>query len=228
MQVAKLDATAINYINELKANYEQQIQDLQIKYDEIKIYHGKYLELKERYDVFVYRKFVGNAEKFIDETQQLLFVEDAEKTEPAVEEDEAEETTEVKSHTRKKAGRKAIDPNIPRIENIIDIPEEDKICACGCHVTKIGEESNEKLHIVPQRVFVEKTIRLKYACRGCEGTEDEDAPAVLIAPVPPSIIPRGIASASLISYIMISKYEDHSDLSPRHFTGRKSNSNASG
>jgi transposase len=170
---------------------------------------NKSIELKERYDILVYRKFVRSAEKFIDATQQLLFVETAGKTEPVVEEDDAEETTEVKSYKRKKPGRKAIDPNIPRIEKTIDIPEEEKICACGCTLTKIGEETNEKLHIIPQRIFVEKTIRPKYACRSCEGTEDEDKPTVTIAPVPPSIIPRGIASASLLSHIMISKYEDH-------------------
>jgi transposase len=212
MQVEGLPATVIDYINELKSNYENQIHKLN---NNIIEYQNKYLEIKERYDILIYKKFVRNAEKFIDETQKLLFVEEssqglAEKTE-AVEEDETEETTEVKSHQRKKPGRKAIDPNIPRIEKIIDIPEEDKICACGCNLTKIGEESNEKLHIVPQRIFVEKTIRLKYACRSCEGTGDEDAPTVLVAPVPPSMIPRGIASASLLSHIMISKYEDHSD-----------------
>jgi transposase len=221
MQVEGLNAAAVNYINEIKMYYECQIKDLQLKYEQqntelknnVIECQNKYLEIKERYDVLVYRKFVRSAEKFVDETQQFLFVEESnhrfvEKTE-VIEETGDEETTEVKSHTRKKTGRKAIDPNIPREEKIIDIPEEDKICACGCNLTKIGEETNEKLHIIPQRIFVEKTIRLKYACRGCEGTEDEEKPAVRIAPVEPSIIPRGIVSANLLSHIIINKYEDH-------------------
>jgi len=95
------------------------------------------------------------------------------------------------------------------VEEIIDIPEEEKICACGAQMTKIGEETSEKLEIIPQSIFVKKTIRPKYACRCCEGTEDEEKPAVRIAPVPVSIIPRSIASASLLSYIMIQKYQDH-------------------
>jgi transposase len=56
---------------------------------------------------------------------------------------------------------------------------------------------------------VEKTVRPKYACRCCEGTEDEDKPVVRMAPVPPSIIPRSIASASLLSTIITQKFERH-------------------
>jgi transposase len=141
MQAAKsdirfADTTVINYINEIKSDYEYQIKELQLKYErqntELKNnvieYHNKYLEIKERYDILVYRKFVRSAEKFIDETQKLLFTENAEKTE-TIEEEDIEETTEVKSYKRKKPGRKAIDPSIPRVEKIIDIPEEDKICS---------------------------------------------------------------------------------------------------
>ena len=76
-------------------------------------------------------------------------------------------------------------------------------------MSKIGEETSEKLEIIPQSIYVTKTVRPKYACRCCEGTEDESEPTVKIAPVPLSIIPRSIASASLLSCIMIQKYQDH-------------------
>jgi transposase len=201
IQFEKLDASVVNYIKDLQLKNEQQNIELQ----SLRNYQHKYFEIKERYDVLVYRKFVRSAEKFIDETQKLLFVEEAE----TVVEENAEETTEVKSYKRGKPGRRAIDPKIPREEKIIDIPESEKTCACGTSLSKIGEETNEKLHIIPQRIFVEKTVRPKYSCRTCEGTEEEDKAAVRIAPVPPTIIPRGIASASLLSCIMISKYEDH-------------------
>jgi transposase len=65
------------------------------------------------------------------------------------------------------------------------------------------------VNIEPPRIYVEKTIRPKYACRSCEGTEDEEEPVVRMAPVEPSIIPRSIASPSLLSHIIIHKYEDH-------------------
>ena len=41
--------------------------------------------------------------------------------------------------------RKAIDPDLPRVEETLDIPESEKVCACGEKMTKIGEETSERL-----------------------------------------------------------------------------------
>ena len=213
MQAEGMPATVTNYINELKSGYEKRIKTIENNYEqrlkEYKEYKFKYLEIKERYDLLIYKRFGRSAEQLlIDDKQQLLFSEDEEKPETAIE-TEQEDTEEIKSYKRKKPGRKAIDPNIPREERIIDIPEEEKTCACGEKLTRIGEETSEKLHIIAPRIFVERIIRPKYACRCCEGTEDEEEPAIRIAPVEPSIIPRSIASPSLLSTIVIQKFEDH-------------------
>jgi transposase len=143
-----------------------------------------------------------------DTNQPLLFTREEKETE-AVQEAEAHERTEVKSHSRKKPGRKPLDPSLPREEIIIDIPEDEKICTCGEKLTKIGEETSEKLEIIPEKIVVKKTIRPKYACRHCEGTEEEGRGAVRIAPVEPSIIARSIASPSLLSWVFTHKFEDH-------------------
>jgi transposase len=222
MQVEGLRTTDINQNNELilfkqkyqqletenqklKTNYENQIVTLK---NDVIHFENKYLEIKERYDLLIYKRFCRSAEHLADENQQLLF---SEKTEiPEAIETNEEEQTEVKSYTRKKSGRKALDPNLPREEKIIDIPESEKACNCGAKLTKIGEEANEKLHIIPQRIYVEKTIRPKYACRCCEGTETEGiSPTVRIAPVPPAIIPKSITSPGLLSTIFTQKYEMH-------------------
>jgi len=201
IQLEKLNPTVLKYINELILE-NQRLKD-------IEEYKNKYLELKERYDLLIYKRFGRSAEQLLaDEKQQLLFSEEGKTEQPPLEEVETEKQ-EIKSYTRKRPGRKPIDPIIPRVDEIIDIPENEKICACGAQMVKIGEEASERLEIIPQSIFVVKTIRPKYACRCCEGTEDENKPAVRIAPVPPAIIPRSIASASLLSYIMIQKYQDH-------------------
>jgi len=161
--------------------------------------------LKEQLNLLLQKRFGSSAEQF-DPGQQSLFVKEEEPANPPETENEKQE---IKSYTRNKPGRKPLDPKLPRVEKIIDISEEEKECACGCKMNKIGEETSEKLHIQPAKVYVEKTIRPKYACQNCEGTEDEDKPAVRIAPVPPSIIPRSIASPSLLSCIMVQKYQDH-------------------
>jgi transposase len=143
-----------------------------------------------------------------DEKQPSLFAEEAGEAE-TTEEAKPQEFSEVKSHKRNKAGRKPIDPNLKREPRTIDIPESGKTCACGAALTRTGEEISEKLIIVPPKIYVDQIIRPKYACRCCEGTEDEGKPAVRIAPVEPSIIPKGIASASLLGTIFTQKFETH-------------------
>jgi transposase len=183
-------------IEVLPKNVQEYIRDLE----------RKNLILKERLDLLLYKRFVRSAEQFTDKGQGELFNErETVKEEP--EEEIGRE--EIKSYTRKKAGRKAIDPLLPRVGKIIDISEEEKTCACGVELVKIGEETGGTLHIIPQKIYVEKTIRIKYVCPECEGTGDEDKPAVRIAPVEPVIIPRSIVSASLLGYIIIQKYCDH-------------------
>jgi transposase len=203
------DTAVVAYINELKTSYEKQINEKNKTIIDLLEYRNKYLVLEEKYTLLLYKRFMRSAEQLpADTNQPLLFnCEAAEETE-AVE--EAEDKTEVKSHSRKKRGRKPLDPKLPREEVIVDIPETEKTCACGALLSKIGEETNEKLEIIPEKIVVKKTIRLKYACRCCEGTESEGtSPTVRIAPVEPSIIPKSIAGASLLSWIFTHKFEDH-------------------
>jgi len=212
MQVETLDATVRDYINEL----EMRNQELHNKVIEIdtnhkqnyqQLYHD-YLILKEQYDLLIYKRFGRSAEQLLaDEKQGLLFSEEA--GQPTAEEEPAHELETVRSFARKKAGRKPLSANLTREERIIDLPEEEKTCACGAVLTRIGEETSERLQITPPRIYVERIVRPKYACRSCEGTEDEGKPAVRIAPVEPSIIPKGIASPSVLATVFTQKYEMH-------------------
>ena len=120
--------------------------------------------------------------------------------------DEDEEEVHVPGHTRKKRGRKALPADLPRIERIHDI--DDKTCGCGCELSRIGEEVSEQLDILPAQVRVIRHIRPKYACRNCEGVQD-DGPAVRIAPVHPQIIPKSIVSPGLLAHILTGKFIDH-------------------
>jgi transposase len=122
--------------------------------------------------------------------------------------DEAREETAVPAHTRKKPGRKPLPAELPRIERVHDIAEEDKICDCGCTLSRIGEEVSEQLDVVPARVQVIRHIRPKYACKQCEGVHN-DGPAVKIAPVPQQILPKSIASPGLLAHILTGKFVDH-------------------
>lgn len=146
--------------------------------------------------------------------RQLYFFDEIEfvcRTDPPVEpvQDQAEndQTIIVPEHNRKKRGRKSIDPALPRKEIFIDIPEEKKVCPCGCSLNRIGEEISEKLEIIPQKICVNRYVRPKYACPKCEGTEDEIS-TVKIAPMPKMLIKQGIVTSSLLAYILINKFCD--------------------
>ncbi|MEE4262555.1 MAG: IS66 family transposase [Desulfobacteraceae bacterium] len=119
----------------------------------------------------------------------------------------SEEKIVIPEHTRKKRGRKPLPAGLPRVDVIHDIAEEDKQCACGVALSCIGQDVSEKLDYVPAKLRVIRHIRLKYACKNCEGVEDE-SPTVKIAPVPVQLLPKSIASEGLIAHLIVSKFAD--------------------
>jgi len=125
---------------------------------------------------------------------------------PAIEAGKQEEII-VPEHSRKKKGRKKLPEDLPRVEVVHDLDEKEKVCGCGCKLSRIGEDISEKLDIVPAKIQVIRNIRPKYACKKCEGLED-DGPSVKIAPVPAQIIPKGLATAGLLSYVLTAKFVD--------------------
>jgi transposase len=137
------------------------------------------------------------------EVQTHLFNE-AEATEK---QEEPAEEIEIESYRRKKGGRRPLPENLPRVEVVHDIPEEDKVCGCGCQMSRFAEEVTEELDIVPRQCRVIRHIRPKYACKQCEGTES-DKGAVLIAPAPVQILPKTIATAGLLASVVVDKFAD--------------------
>jgi transposase len=214
MILEALDAEVRDYIFQIKTEAQTIIDGLTEKQKER---DQEYLRLKlefervsEEYRLLLYKRFGRTAEQLLKDTgQQLLFNEEGtEKTAAPVSEDTGS-VQEIKSYNRKKPGRKPIAEHLRREQVIIDIGDEEKQCACGAELVRIGEETTEKLHIEPPKITVIQYIRPKYACRCCEGTEDEDEAVVRIAPVPPAIIPRSIVTPGLLSTIMVQKYQDH-------------------
>ena len=127
---------------------------------------------------------------------------------PSEEEPKTEETVSIPAHSRKKKGRKPLPDDLPHEEIVHDIPEDEKVCSCGCRLSQIGSETSEHLHIEKPKMKVVVNIRPKYACKNCEGSSEEEKPSVKIAPPPPQLIPKSFASASLLVYIIISKFVD--------------------
>jgi transposase len=121
--------------------------------------------------------------------------------------DEKEWTIDIAAHKRKKKGRKPLPANLPRIEIIHDLSPEDKQCGCGCEMSRIGEESSEKLEMLAPQFWVLRHVRYKYACKHCEGVESNES-AVKLAPVPVQLLAKTMATASLLAHIFVSKFAD--------------------
>ena len=187
----------VAYLEQNIINFEKRVAALE----------QKNRRLEEKLKLALFRQFARHAEKFTGPFQIPLF-ESGEEAAPKRETPE-KEVIAVKGHTREKRGRKPLAENLPREHTYLDIGEEEKKCGCGHDLTCIGEEVSERLHIIPQQVYVEVLHRKKYACHECEGSGDEGKPAVRMAATPPSIMPGSIATAGLLSFIFTQKYCDY-------------------
>jgi transposase len=119
---------------------------------------------------------------------------------------DTETETQTVSYTRQKPKRQPLPKDLPRETVVLDIAESDKVClCCQSALHCIGEDRSEKLDFIPAQLKVIETVRPKYACRECEKTGTQNA--IKQAAIPPSIIPKGIATPSLLGQIIAGKFQ---------------------
>jgi len=120
------------------------------------------------------------------------------------EEAQEEEATEVKTHTRARGKRKPLPESLPRIDVVIEIPEEQRrSLADNSVLEEIREEVSEFLDIVPAKVQVIRVRRKVYAPKNSKNGE------IITAPQMAMPIPKNNASPGLLAWIATSKYCDH-------------------
>jgi len=206
---------AINKLPDNPAELKALIANLTVANSDLTVANTEYQKKIRRYEeeikILNHRLFGRKSEKRTPEDilQGLLF-DEAEihaDYDECCKNDESEIITKVKSHTRKKPGRKPLPEALPRVDIIHDIDESEKWCNCGRKLKLIGCEITEKIDLIPAIIQVLRHIRYKYACANCEGTED-DGPAVKTAPMPPQMVPRGIVSPGLLAWILTNKFCD--------------------
>jgi transposase len=186
-----------NDVEALKKTIENLTLKVEILEKEIKFYRNK---------LFGRKSEVLNS---TNEAQQELFDEAEMEVQSEAASDTKEEETYVSGHTRKKRGRRPLPESLPRKEVVHDLEDEEKICACGAELERIGEDTSEELEIIPARVKVIRHIRPKYVCKACEGVQtEEEGGAVKIAPPPIKLIPKSISTPGLLAHIFVSKFED--------------------
>jgi transposase len=105
---------------------------------------------------------------------------------------------------QRRASRGALPAHLPRVE--ITLLPEDTVCPC-CRgmMTVIGEDTSERLDVVPAQYRVIVTHRPKLTCRACEGT-------IVQSPAPPRLIEGGIPTEALVAQVAVARYADHQPL----------------
>ena len=188
-------------------NTVEALQSLVIDFAELRQnYETEISVLKEEISLLKHRLFGRKSEKLPVGTGQLLLFNEAEAGK-AEDRGAAPEKIAVPAHERRRGCRKPLPDNLPRVEALHDLTDEQKQCACGEQKSRIGEEVSEQLDIIPPKIQVIQHIRPKYVCKKCEGVA-ADEPAVSIAPMPEQMIPKSIATPGLLAWSLTGKFVD--------------------
>jgi transposase len=145
----------------------------------------------------------GRRAETLPEDQMLLGLEDVEQVAASGEaESDAVNAAERASRTAKRRmNRGSLPKHLPRVEMVIDI--DDYACpCCGKALHRIGEDTSERLDIVPAQFRVLVVRRPKYGCRACENV-------VLQAPTPARLIEGGLPTEATVAQVLVAKYADH-------------------
>ena len=168
--------------------------------------------LKANLHLALHRQF-GRRNESVDVDQIGLFAGSAEHgtiieldvapVEPASSRSTPEPSSEPDRAPRKQAVR--ILKDLPREIRIVDLPDAEKVCSgCGGALHHCGDETSEHLTYVPAAVKVLETRRKKYVCTtpACSG-EVKRAASPRTEP-----LAKGMASASLLAFLIVSKFAD--------------------
>lgn len=103
---------------------------------------------------------------------------------------------------RKGHGRQRLPQHLERRQVVYELPDSDHQCpTCQAALTRIGDETSERLEYVPASLVVLEERCAKYACpKGC---------TVRTAEKPMQPIEKGLPGPGLLAHVAVSKYADH-------------------
>ena len=96
-----------------------------------------------------------------------------------------------------KPTRRPIPDHIPRME--VELTTGDDDCVkCGGRLRRLGKEVTEELEYVPGRFIVNRIVRPRFACSGCE--------AFTQTALPSRLIKHGRPGPGLLAHVLVNKY----------------------
>jgi len=105
---------------------------------------------------------------------------------------------------KRRANFGALPAHLPRID-VTREPEDTACPCCRAPMTVIGEDTSERLDVIPAQFRVMVTKRPRLDCRACPGT-------VVQAPSPERLIDGGIPTEALVAHLAVSGNVDHQPL----------------
>lgn len=155
------------------------------------------------------RQVFGRSSERFDDSQMSLFVDRLEEARREIDaQADAEldaDSTLVAAHRRSRGGkpRGTFPAHLPRRTVVVDLPEDQKRCACGCMKVPLAEKTREVLEFRPATVTVVEHQRLVYHCVQCHQVS---APPAVGAALP---IPKAPFDAGVLAATVVGKYCDH-------------------
>src|SRR5713226_4771350 len=145
----------------------------------------------------------GRRSEKLDPEQLFLALEDIEQAIAGNEADD-DKKDPVAARARgdkRRANRGALPTHLPRVDVTIE-PEDTNCPCCRAPMHVIGEETSQRLDVIPVQFRVIVTHRPKYACRACEQ-------AVVQVPAPERLIKGGLPTEAMVAYVLAAKYAWH-------------------
>jgi len=118
--------------------------------------------------------------------------------------DTQEKGTQSETPTKPKRQKRLVIPDNLDIHTIIHEPPSIT-CECGCQMTQMGQDFQDKLGFKPKQFYRERHVYPKYTCRNAACNCER----LVQAKTEPQIIDKSIATPELLAHILISKYADH-------------------
>jgi len=195
--------TTLSEANDLLERQALQIEELTQKLHSSELNLNKLQHQVEQ----LLRRIYGRRSEKMDPNQLMfesLVLEAIQQPIPAPEPLHVEPPRPAVRTKRNHPGRIPIPDHLERVEIILNLPEEQKICPqSGRPLKQIGWEISEKLEYRPGKLMVNVYKRPKYEATDLEG------PGVVMASMPDHPIERCKADVGLIAYIIVSKFADH-------------------
>lgn len=145
----------------------------------------------------------GRRAETLPEDQLLLGLEDAEQIQAQGEAEQEDAAPQKREHgaAKRRVNRGSLPAHLPRIEMLVDV--EHRVCPC-CHgaLHRIGEDTSERLDIIPAQLRVIVVRRPKYGCRACQDVVVQTA-------APARLIEGGMPTEAAVAQVLVSKYADH-------------------